>query len=163
MVGQAVHSLKGVTMQSFLQASKQGWMVSGRADSGHLWHRHMENRKKETFFSRSVISCLNSHCSCSVLDLLPWVQISSVLVLCGGWFTVPHKHRHYHVQIQHSSNDTICVTEDHNHTVGEVDVIFIASYQQRLPLIVSEWVYGKGELFRYEWRQARRYVSLYIS
>lgn len=34
--GQAVHSLKGVTMQSFLQGSKQGRTVSGRAESGHL-------------------------------------------------------------------------------------------------------------------------------
>lgn len=34
--GQAVHSLKGVTMQSFLQGSKQGRTVSGRAESEHL-------------------------------------------------------------------------------------------------------------------------------
>lgn len=34
--GHAVHSLKGVTMQSFLQGNKQGRMASGRAESGHL-------------------------------------------------------------------------------------------------------------------------------
>lgn len=33
---QAVHSLKGVTMQSFLQGSKQGRAVSGREESEHL-------------------------------------------------------------------------------------------------------------------------------
>lgn len=36
VAGQAVHSLKGVTTQSFLQGSKQGRTVSGRAESGHL-------------------------------------------------------------------------------------------------------------------------------
>lgn len=162
MVGQAVHSLKGVTMQSFLQGSKQGWMVSGRADSGHLWHTHTRRTERRNIFSRSVISCLDSHCSCSVLDLLAWLQISSVLTVSTAWFTVPHKPRHYHVQIQHCYNDTICVTEDHHHTVGEVDVIFITSYQQRLQLIISEWVYGKGELFWYEWQGTRGYVSLYF-
>lgn len=34
--GQAVHSLKGVTLQSVLQGSRQGRSVSGRAESGHL-------------------------------------------------------------------------------------------------------------------------------
>lgn len=34
--GQVVHSLKGVTMQSFLQGSKQGRTVSGRVESEHL-------------------------------------------------------------------------------------------------------------------------------
>lgn len=108
-----------------------------------------------------MISCLDSHHSHSVLDLLARVQISSVLTVSTAWFTVPHKPRHYHVQIQHSYNDTIWVTEDHDHVVGEVDVIFIVSYQQRLQLIVSEWVYGKGELFWYEWQEARGYVSFY--
>lgn len=37
--GQAVHSLKGVTMQSFTQGRTQGRIVSGRAESGHL-HAH---------------------------------------------------------------------------------------------------------------------------
>lgn len=36
VVGQAVHSLKSVTMQSFLQGNKQGRKVSGREESGHL-------------------------------------------------------------------------------------------------------------------------------
>ena len=36
VAGQAVHSLKGVTMQSLLQGSEQGRMVSGRAESEHL-------------------------------------------------------------------------------------------------------------------------------
>lgn len=36
VVGQAVHSLKSVTMQSLLQGNKQGRNVSGRAESGHL-------------------------------------------------------------------------------------------------------------------------------
>ncbi len=158
MVGQAVHSLKGVTMQSFLQGSKQGWMVSGWADSGHLWHTHTRRTERKNI-SRSVISCLDSHHGHSVLDLLARVQISSVLTVSTAWFTIPHKPRHDHVQIQHSYNDTIWVTEDHEHTVGEVDVICIVSYQQRLQLIVSEWVYGKGELFWYEWQEARGYVS----
>lgn len=34
--GQDVHSLKGVTMQSVLQGSKQGWKNSGREESEHL-------------------------------------------------------------------------------------------------------------------------------
>lgn len=34
--GQAVHSLKGVTMQSFLQGRKQGRTLSGREESEHL-------------------------------------------------------------------------------------------------------------------------------
>lgn len=34
--GQAVHSLKGVTTQSFLQGNTQGRMDSGRAESEHL-------------------------------------------------------------------------------------------------------------------------------
>lgn len=34
--GQAVHSLKGVTTQSFMQGSRQDRNVSGRAESGHL-------------------------------------------------------------------------------------------------------------------------------
>lgn len=35
-VGQALHSLKGVTMQSILQGKGQDRIESGREDSGHL-------------------------------------------------------------------------------------------------------------------------------
>lgn len=35
-VGQRVHSLKGVTMQSFLQGRRHGRTVSGLVESGHL-------------------------------------------------------------------------------------------------------------------------------
>lgn len=35
-LGQGVHSLKGVTIQSFLHGRRQGRTVSGRVESGHL-------------------------------------------------------------------------------------------------------------------------------
>ncbi len=37
-VGHSVHSLKGVTIQSLLQGSRQGLTDSGRGASGHLKH-----------------------------------------------------------------------------------------------------------------------------
>lgn len=79
------------------------------------------------------------------------------MIVRTAWFTVPHKPRHDHVQIQHGYGDAIGDTEDLHHAGGEADVIFIASYQQ---LIVSERGYGKGELFWYEWRGA--YMSTFM-
>lgn len=63
--GQAVHSLKGVTMQSFLQGSKQGLMVSGRAASEHL-NIQTNNGLKFSFSPRQCMintAPVTGHCS----------------------------------------------------------------------------------------------------
>lgn len=46
MVGQDVHSLKGVAMQSFLHGKRHGRRVSGRDVSGHL--EMLEKRRNQT-------------------------------------------------------------------------------------------------------------------